>query len=305
MTTTTSVADSDLARLDAAFDSLREELCHSLDREPTLREILAILLVECESTTADLFSDVDGVNIAGIELVRTNSKQVERIDRQYMLTMDDVSDGAYVAAADYLSDATNAMRRAGGSLPTADEFLALTLSLCRRRCPTLVNNIVALRCALRRPGRIRYRVGDVVTIAAGGGKYFFLIVIAVNTFGTAFGLFRGAHPLSVYPDLPRVPHLRHPVYSDGVLIKSGKWKIAGNRPDLLQRFPSDPEVFYGKEDNPDDPDIGPYGSAATASGTLRNLSQREAAEVGLLDGSYQSAYLEEDLESKLAVWLLN
>jgi hypothetical protein len=141
--------------------------------------------------------------------------------------------------------------------------------------------------------------GTVFGIPRKNGGYYCVIYIASNQFGEAFGLFSGSVQESYLPSswVP-LPILR-PVYSGKHLITTGRWVALGKREDLLKLFPEAPEIFHAKSDNVSNPKIGTYGSAETPDGKLRQLSQTEADEVGLTNGSYRHVRLEEAFEQFL------
>ncbi len=78
----------------------------------------------------------------------------------------------------------------------------------------------------------------------------------------------------------------------------GTWPVVGHDEGLLAAFPSEPEIYHWPD--PTWPGIGEFGSAETAADVRRDISEAEAREVGLLDGTYCQVYLEEELQAKLA-----
>jgi hypothetical protein len=131
--------------------------------------------------------------------------------------------------------------------------------------------------------------GDVFVIPRVIGGRYFVIHLARNQFGDAFGLFEGHQeiPDDVSAWAP-VPTGRH-VYTGDSFIKSGRWRKIDHREDLLECFSANPELFHSKADNLNDPAIGPYGSAETSLGELRNLSESEATAFGVIQRTYPSS----------------
>lgn len=141
--------------------------------------------------------------------------------------------------------------------------------------------------------------GDVVAVPRNKGGYFLVLHLASNRWGDAFGLFQGhrATP-DVGSDWEPVPLPEH-VYTGDHLIKTGRWKKVGHREDLRSLFASAPEIYHSKADNQSDPAIGPHGSAETADGRLRHLSEQEATDAGLKKGTYRQLMIEEQFEQYL------
>jgi len=147
--------------------------------------------------------------------------------------------------------------------------------------------------------RITPRPGDIYAVPRDPGGFYFLIHITENRFGDAFGIFDGH---SVHPsiDTAWAPNpISHAVYTGRALIANGRWKRAGQRVDLLELFPSAPEIYHNKADNPLNDQIGPFGSGERATGELRNLTEAEAKQLGLDRGTYRQIMLEEQLEEYL------
>ena len=131
--------------------------------------------------------------------------------------------------------------------------------------------------------------GDVLAIAAADGGCHMAVVVVLNRFGTALGLFHGTSAqgrLDLDLDLRRAPR-KYPVYAGSNLVLDGTWKIADHNDGLLALFPSDPPIYHRPNAWPGIADTGEFGAAETADGTLRLIGPDEAREVGLLDGTYR------------------
>lgn len=131
--------------------------------------------------------------------------------------------------------------------------------------------------------------GDVIGIPAGEGGYRLAVVLGQNSFGTAIGLFDGVSAQGRLEQAIRDNPRKHPVYTEESLIKDGTWKILGHDDGLTSLFPSDPPIYHKAGAFPG-VDTGEFGAAETADGDMRMLSQAEASEVGLLDGTYRQVY---------------
>lgn len=145
----------------------------------------------------------------------------------------------------------------------------------------------------------RLRPGDVFAIDREKGGCFFIIYITRNRFGDAFGICDGrGHAPRVPPGWTPTPSTMPPVYTNATFAQSGRWKHVGHRRDLLSWFPSSPEIYHSKLDNPSNDLIGQYGSAESPSEELRDLSESEAKHIDL-DGTYRQIMLEEQFEAYL------
>ena len=142
--------------------------------------------------------------------------------------------------------------------------------------------------------------GDVIAIPSPDGGYYFVVLLATNTFGWAFGILQGKHKARRLAAAATLKPLPQHVYSGGRFVANGRWPVIACRPDLLQLFPTDPEIYHRKSDHRDNPNIGEYGSGETAAGKLRNLTKQEAEEIGLLTREYKQGWLEEIFEQYLA-----
>lgn len=289
-----------------ALESLREllagvieEFQEAVDQEATIGELLAILLLVCHTSTTSVFSDLESVNIAAVEFLAEKGVKPTLIDAKSITALPELQDGVYVAASALLVDGAELLNRLAGQAPTADQFLAALSAVGTRHFPQVFGASPTLSFRRRRSGRVSVRVGDVVALPAEGGKYFFLVVLAIKRFGTAFGFFPGRHPLTAVTMLDRQSAAMEVVYSGPRLIKTGRWRVVDHQPALIEKFPREPEIFHSARMRGLDDRIGPFGSAEAPDGQLRPLSHEEARAIGLLDGSYTSVLLPEQLEQRL------
>jgi hypothetical protein len=147
----------------------------------------------------------------------------------------------------------------------------------------------------------RPKPGDVLAIPAGSGGYHLAVVLALNQFGTALGLFRGTSPQGrLDAGLRRTPR-KYPVYTDNSLVMNGAWKTVDHDDSLLALFPADPPIYHRPNAWPGIVDTGTFGAAETADGTLRFIGPDEAREVGLADGTYRQVTLADYLQKQLDV----
>jgi hypothetical protein len=148
----------------------------------------------------------------------------------------------------------------------------------------------------------RTRVGDLLAIPARDGRYFVAVVVDRNSFGTALGLFTRAAGRAALPTVPAAdpPHLQpRPVYTGEDEVQAGRWTVIGHDEDLPRLFHA-PEIYHRPADIPGlDMDLGQFGSAETPDHRLRQLTEAEADEVGLRDGTYRAIRLGDDLEAHL------
>jgi hypothetical protein len=141
------------------------------------------------------------------------------------------------------------------------------------------------------------KLGDVVAIPAAAGGYRPAVVLARNRFGTALGLFDGISRNGRVGRLRDAP--RHPVYTEESLIKNGTWPVVDHDDSLRELFPADPPIYH-RPNAWRGIDTGEFGAAETADGTVTPISQDEAREVGIADGTYRAtkhaAFLQKQLD---------
>jgi hypothetical protein len=265
-----------------------------IGRVPTVDELLEILSYGISALPATTFEDGEALASVTFGAKRRGAKQEEEPD-----AVGDLNDHLFVLAADLFGSLAGNL----GTGKLNDKQLSDWLT-------TVVRALIAggtvgagqgdlqkIEVKTARGKSKRGKVGDIVAIPAGGGKYYVAVIVAKNQFGTAYGLFRGRHPLRVPP---KDSVVEHPVYSDEDPILAGQWKIIGHNERLRSLFPADPEIFHRPQKTyPGEPEIGPFGSGETVSGKMRNVSQEEAQRLGLLDGSYRQIYPSQIFEPAL------
>ena len=150
--------------------------------------------------------------------------------------------------------------------------------------------------------RNKLKPGMMFAVPRSNCGFYLLIHLASNRFGDAFGLTEGWQPdTTLPPNLLPNPRLAY-VYTGTDFVRNGRWRYIGDRPELLDAYENDPEIFHRKEDHPDDPTIGPYGAAESASGRLRCLSKEEYFASPFASSNYRQIMLEEEVEDLLTRW---
>ncbi len=153
------------------------------------------------------------------------------------------------------------------------------------------------------PGKrvTKVRQGDVVAIPASAGGYRPAVVLVRNRFGTAVGLFDGVSPNGQVGRLRDAPSRF--VYTDESLIKNGTWPVVDHDESLSALFPADPPIYHQPGAWPG-VDTGEFGASETAEGTMTPITEAEAHEIGLTDGTYRqtthAAFLQKQLDEQSA-----
>ncbi len=222
--------------------------------------------------------------------------------KQSQKSLDDLSDWVFTTTEDGLA----AFYRATKQIGTCSSFEQLSLTL--EQALTLFLAQVSgkacegkLELKVRKANSPKAKIGDVVAIPTSNGAFYAAIVISENRFGTALGVFLDPHLQADINLVRSERRLPYAVYTGQAAVKSSRWPLIGHRPDWLNLFPAEPEIFHSKRDvlNATNPQIGPHGSAETPAGKLRSLSADEAAGVRLTSGLYQQLFLESFLENQL------
>jgi hypothetical protein len=202
-----------------------------------------------------------------------------------------LDDHLFEDARDHHRVLVERMRATSGAPVTPLQFAAAILQMLRSTCITLADikpdDIRTLLPDLPKKQPARPKPGDVLAIPAKDGGYHMAVVVALNRFGTALGLFQGT---SAYGRLDL--HLRRaprksPVYTDNGRIADGTWRIVGHDQSLLALFPSNPPIYHRPNAWPGIAYTGEFGAAETADGVLRLMGPDEAREAGLQDGTYR------------------
>jgi hypothetical protein len=292
--TNESESEPDLDRLTRGWAELIGQSIDEMGRPLSGSELEEVLTWTLRSLADQVDGFPPGAVVESVGSQSSGGRNVqsepEKRAKQISAEVGQLNDAVFVIAADLVSDSVTALARASGR-PSAQVVLRLLHDGLER---ARVSNLVELPddsagpWKIRAPSkktRIRTRAGDLVAVPVGPGRYRHLIVLVENRFGTAVGILNG--PGSLHPTAPLRPAGLRPVYVGDESIADGSWPIVGHDEKLLEHFDRDPEIFHRKNPNLPNLGIGPFGSGETASGRMRELSEAEASEIGLLDGSYR------------------
>jgi hypothetical protein len=221
-----------------------------------------------------------------------------------------LGDHCFVAAQEAIASVIESIEEDVERKPTLAELcevLMYGLQACSDDALADVHptSVVAIRATVKGGQRGRRRVkltpGDLVAIPRARGGYYVVVFIAQGFGSYAVGLLDGhvrAQNLTAKWKPRRFR--RHPLLTNHEPIVAGRWRVVGNRPDLIGLF-LEPEQFHQKLDSYGFERIGRYGSAENAAGELRHLSRKEAEEVGVIgDELFHQAYIDEHFERFLA-----
>jgi hypothetical protein len=282
----------------AMADGLRDvadAFADEMKRRPTLNELLEILAWAARSCPENTLSDVHPANITAFRA--QPSKGTGAPPQAGMsASLSELNDNVFSLAAEVLCSVAPA--------PSLDQLSELIAAALNRIAPDALagvrpGEIARIRVDVAKRGKTVTRPGDVVAIPASNGRHHLAVVLDKNAFGTAYGLFEGTNPLRPLSQSSHPPVRPHPVYSGDELVAKGRWRIVGHDEGLRSLFPAEPEIYHRQSLISGGPEIGPYGSGETPSGTMRKLTQEEAKTLGLLTGEYRQAYTAEQLEQYL------
>jgi len=257
-------------------------------RSPTILELVSVVTLALKGATIEPVSDVLVREIRRLTVVFEGSEPDARKWTCAMEVVSELGDTPFVLAAEVLA----AMRRARHGRLTLDQLIADLGYGIREMDRNLVHDAQPFDEVRAHSGPASdARRGDLVAIPAGAGRWAFAVVLAHNSFGIAWGLFEGRHRLKAYSVMHHPPTHRYSVYTSADPIRGGQWRLVWNHEPLLGLFPTDPERF--RVDGRD------TGIAESPSGRVRPLSQREARDVGLTDGSYRPLWEVDELQRSL------
>jgi hypothetical protein len=272
----------------SSLAELIDEFEEVTGRRPWAAELAELLTLELQSLRGDLIGDLPPRAQLWIQTVPPARHPPDGS------LVGELGDAAFVAAGELLADLAGANGASSHAVAAALEtqLRASGDRMLGDEPPVAVSRIaIVAKSRASKP-----KVGDVVAIPGPGKTSFLAAVVAKNRFGTAFGLFEGTHDPADVPTATNHPKpLPHPVYADDDPVTSGRWRVIGHDPALAELFPSDPEIYHYSDE-----ESGKAASAETADGTLREVSDKEARDVGLADESYRQVYVAEQLERRLA-----
>jgi hypothetical protein len=214
----------------------------------------------------------------------------------------ELNDPAFVLAGSALQVLTEQIATATGRPASADELAIAIHRVLREEGPSFADmdplSIASLTVADRNRAS-KPKVGDMIAIPVSRMGYRTAVVVARDRFGTALGLFLDSRwvPTSALDPARARPQ---PVYTDDARIVDGTWPVVGHDKTLLAAFPNEPAIYHAPDLTWPGIRIGPFGSAETARGVLRDLTEQEAHEVGLLNGTYRQIHMANDLQQRLS-----
>lgn len=282
---------------DEALTRLVTDLAEQLGGQPSLAELLEVL---GWSIPPD---DNIGTGSFPVPLkLRAKVQGSRRYESERPSRTCELNDSAFVdASAFLLLLAEQAAARTGE--PVSPTMLVAGIAAALetsgiRLADIAADEVVGLEADApqRKP---KVRPGDVLAIPAAAGGYHLASVVDRNHFGTALGLLRGT---AVFPTLggeTPVVLRRHCFHTDDEQVAAGVWKIVGHDESLRELFPCPSEIYHGTDLRWPDVDLGEFGAAESAQGELRLITEDEAREVGLIDGSYRQSLLSEHLQQAL------
>jgi hypothetical protein len=291
------------------LEEISQEIGDATGQMPTLYQLLDVLAQTLRWGSSDIISDISVNNIQELSPKIKAGRGVK--DRKNILQKDsdvsDFTDSVWVVASDVISNLSARIHADTGERPTIRELctlLATGINQCRHQIVSDVNqgDVVDIVCKVKKAGKIKVNIADIVAIRTQTGKVHKACVLAKNRFGVAYGFFDAeiVGGKVLFTNQPKVR--KYPIYSAESSVESGAWPIIGHDERLLDLFPKDPEIFHNKKSsiNLNNPKIGPFGSGETSAGSLRDLTEDEAEEIGLLGGGYRQTYIPEFLEKRLA-----
>ena len=215
-----------------------------------------------------------------------------------------LNDSCFVHARESLRTLCQMIEEESGVKPSLNdlcEILAVSLQGCNgdMLSDVDVQAVEKLTPKVAPHKKVSLKPGDILAAPREKGGYYFIIYITSNRFGEAFGIFEGHRQVPYVSSRWEPVPAKFPVYTGKALVVSGAWRRIDHREDLLDLFPKSPEIYHSKSDHPSDDQIGPYGSGETPTEELRQLTEAEARQIGLIQGTYRQVMLEEQFEKYL------
>lgn len=138
--------------------------------------------------------------------------------------------------------------------------------------------------------------GAIFAIPRTEGGFYFVVHLESNRFGSSFGILQGFNESPQFSDAFKVVALNKYIYTGTKAVRNGNWKAAGSDSKLLGLFPEKPEIFHQKAFQQASQSIGEFGSAESAEGVLRDLTESEANDVFLSQPPYRQIMIETEFE---------
>lgn len=290
------------------LETIAREFTSGIGRPPLSTELFEIVTWALKASHDPLLADIPPANIVMLkpQLRRGTKPHVsQQGDQAPQSAVAELNDNIFAIAGDLLRELITVIKAGDAEMPTIHTLTQLlVMGLHQSNQPLLADvtptDITGVTVVTHKQRRIRSAPGDIIAIPAKNGEYFMSVLIAKNSFGVAFGFFKGTSNLRPIPTQAYPSPDARPIYSDDRLIAEGRWRIIGHDPALLALFPAEPEIYHRNVPQQRyGPEIGPYGSGETASGKLRHLTRTEAEEIGLLNDDYRQGYLSYQLEEYL------
>lgn len=282
-----------------ALSRFAEQLGSELGEAPRLQDLLEVLGWAAGSLGADLAEEPP----VPVELKARYRKGVDPPEPGPSRTVE-LNDNVFVDAGDLLSRIARRIADGTGEPPTlADLVKVLGQGLRSAGDGSLADvgpdDLSGLSVVKPRAAK-RAKPGDLVAIPAEDDRHHLAVALARDVWGTALGLFKGTHralPVSPshHPDIEK-----HPVHVDDEAVASGRWRIVGHGDDLVDLFPSPPEIYHVPRKDFPTSAVGPHGAAEAPGGKLRQLTEAEAREIGIFEPGFQQIYNGTQLEKRLA-----
>jgi len=270
-------------------------------RKPELSELLAILLIEMQSLSIDLYEDVLPSNVTKLYAISDEHNTSSTDSLNISNKISNLGDGIFSAAATFLVEISCLVQEHTEKLPTLRDFCLILIKSMNHYEMSLFRGYSDIKSDSKKIRKIILSPGDIVLVPSDNHLYFILAFLTTNQFGLAYGVFRRKFK-ELDININRITELsirKYPVYSGNQFIANGNWRIIGNNPKVLSLFHKNPEIFHNKQYHKDNEDIDPFGSGESPDGTLRDLTQQEAVKIGLFTENYETSYLEWELEQKL------
>jgi hypothetical protein len=271
-----------------ALGELGEEFQTETGRRPWARELSELLTLELQSLREDV---IPGLARGATVVVHTTPEAKEPHDGS---RVSELNDAVFIATNDLIvasAEQHNPVSTASVSASLTQALRDASDDILGDDPPVAIDRIeIVARAGAKSP-----QVGDIVSIPAPDGKFFLALIVAKNSLGIAYGLFEGTHPPQPVSADAHPAARPRPVYEGDEAIASGRWKVIGHEPGLLQLFPGEPEIYHYS-----DPETGRPALGETAAGEIRELSEDEAREIGLEDESYRQFLLPDQLERYLS-----
>lgn len=213
---------------------------------------------------------------------------------------EELPDGFFVDALEALRSISLSFSEHTGRLPRLHEWSQAMLFTARSCGTDLFSDLpntalIDIKAKALQQKKFTAQPGDVIAIPTQDHQWLFALYLTSNRFGTALGLF---FEKCKDPRPPQQLKANVAIYTGGRLIKNGRWRIVGFKPELMSLFPDNLDILHQKNQLSRST-IGEFGSAESPDGKIRQLKKGEDAGFGFVGNQYTQSYLEEYLETLL------